>query len=164
MRKFEDDQLTRRADYIGSGTTPVINGPWANYRSPYEYDFGITSGSIKSISGGKVFMTDLSRLAELYDSNPAAFRQNLSAANYYTAYIANHRRFEEEIKAAYLMADTMIRRVKFRLGVRWEDTGTASTEFDPRTPAEVRAAGFAVSSGRATTIRSEEHTSELQSH
>jgi TonB-dependent receptor len=152
LRKFEDDQLARRADYLGTGTTPIINAPWANYRSPYEYDFGITSGSIKSISGGKVFITDLSRLAELYDSNPAAFRQNLSAANYYTAYIANHRRFEEEIKAAYLMADTMIHRVKVRLGVRWEDTSTASTEFDPRTPAEVRAAGYAVSSGRATTI------------
>jgi TonB-dependent receptor len=152
LRKFEDDQLARRYDYLGTGTTPIATGAWANYQSAYPYDFGITDGTIKSISGGNVFMADLARIKQLYDAQPGNFRQNLPAANYYTAYIANHRRFQEEIRAGFLMADTAVGRLKFRAGLRWEGTETTSTEFDPRTPAEVRAAGFAVTNGRATTI------------
>ncbi len=152
LRKFEDDQLARRADYYGNGTTPIVNGPWANYRSGYEYDFGITNGSITSISGGKVFMTDLERVAQVYNANPTAFRQNLNAANYYTAYVANHKRYEEDIRAGFAMADTVLGAFKFRAGLRWEQTNTDATEYDPRTPAETRAAGFPVANGRATTI------------
>ena len=151
LRKFEDDQLARRADYLGAGTTPILVGPWANYRSPYEYDFGSTNGSITSISGGKVFMTDLERVAQAYNANPAAFRQNLNAANYYTAYIANHKRYEEDIRAGFVMADTVVGPFKFRAGLRWEQTNTDATEYDPRTPLDVRTAGFATSAGRATT-------------
>jgi len=152
LRKFEDDQLSRRADYLGAGTTPIVVGPWANYRSAYEYDFGITGGSITSISGGKVFMTDLERVAQVYNANPAAFRQNLNAANFYTTYVANHKRYEEDIRAGFLMADTVLGRFKFRAGLRWEQTNTDATEYDPRTPAEVRTAGFPLTNGRATTI------------
>jgi TonB-dependent receptor len=39
-----------------------------------------------------------------------------------------------------------------RAGLRREETGTDSTEFDPRTTEELRAAGFNVTAGRATTI------------
>src|SRR3546814_12218331 len=44
--------------------------------------------------------------------------------------------------------------VKFRAGVRWERTDTRAREFDPLTPAEVEAAGYAVSAStdRAKTI------------
>src|SRR3546814_18154857 len=44
--------------------------------------------------------------------------------------------------------------VKFRAGVRWERTDTRAREFDPLTPAEVEAAGYAVSAptDRAKTI------------
>ena len=152
LRKFEDDQLARRADYLGAGTTPIVAGPWANYRSAYEYDFGITGGSITSISGGKVFMTDLERVAQAYNANPAAFRQNLSAANYYTAYVANHKRYEEEIRAGFVMGDTAFGPFKARAGLRWEQTNTDATEYDPHTPLEVRTAGFPTANGRATTI------------
>jgi iron complex outermembrane receptor protein len=153
LRKFSDDQLTRRMDYLGTGTTPIIAGTWNGYSSAYPYDFGITNGSIASISGQNVFMPDLSRIAQLYREQPSRFRQNLSPANYFTAYFDKPRRYEEEIKAGFFMADTKVfKRLKLRAGVRWEGTETDSTEFDPRTPAEVIAAGYPVSAGRATTI------------
>ena len=152
LRKFEDDQLARRADYLGAGATPIATGAWANYQSAYPYDFGIAHGRIASISGQNVFMPDLDRIARLYDAQPSAFQQNLPAANFYTAYIANKKRLEEDVRSGFLMADTAWRRMKFRAGLRWEETSTDSTEFDPRTPAEVRAASFPVTNGRATTI------------
>lgn len=149
FRRFDDDRAAKRYDYTGhTGTT----GAWANYRSAYEYDMGMTGGGIASVSGANVFLPDLQKLAQLYRSQPERFAQNMTAANYYSAYIANRKRFEEEIQAAFLMADTGVGRAQFRAGLRWEDTQTTSTEFDPRTPAEVRAAGYPVSAGRATTI------------
>ncbi len=154
LRKFEDDQLARRFDYYGNGAAPISTGAWAGYPSAYPYDFGIGNGRITSLAGGNIFMPDLQRIAQLYDAQPAAFRQNLPAGNYYTAYIANKKRLEEEIRSAYLMADTVWGRAKFRAGLRWEQTNTDSTEFDVRTPAEVRALFGAaqVVNGRATTI------------
>ncbi len=152
LRKFEDDQLTKRADYLGTGTTPITTGAWANYPSSYPYSLGIADGSITSISGNNIFMPDLTKIQELYTSNPAAFRQNLPAANFYTAYIGNRKRFEEEVRSGFLMGDTFYRNIKLRAGIRWEETNTDSTEFDVRTPAEVVRAGFPVASGRATTI------------
>lgn len=152
LRNFSDDQLTKRMDYLGGGATPISNGAWANYRSAYEYDYGISGGNISSISGGKIFMADLGGIAALYNANPSAFRQNLPAANYYTAYVGNKRLFSEEIKAAFLMGTVPLGRASFRAGLRFEDTGTDSLEPDPRTAAELRAAGFAVTNGRATTI------------
>ena len=152
LRKFEDDQLSKRADYLGTGTTPITPGGWAHYASAYPYDFGIAKGSITSLSGRNIFLPDLERIARLYNAQPAAFRQNLPSANFYTAFIANKKRYEEEIRSGYLMADTAWRRFKFRAGLRWEQTNTDSTEFDLRTPAEVRAAGYTLVNGRATTI------------
>jgi TonB-dependent receptor len=52
------------------------------------------------------------------------------------------------------MGNTKIGPVQFQAGLRWEDTAFATREFDALSPAEVRAAGFAVAAGngRATTI------------
>jgi TonB-dependent receptor len=152
LRNFSDDQLTRRMDYLGAGTTPIATGAWANYRSAYEYDYGISNGSIRSISGGQIFMADLGGIAALYNSNPNAFRQNLPAANYYTAYVGNSRLFSEEIKSAFLMGTTPIGHATFRAGIRFEDTATDSLEPDPRSTAELKAFNLPFSNGRATTI------------
>ena len=148
-RSFDNEGQAKRYDYTGAaGPT----GAWKNYRSAYEYDLGLVDGRITTSSGGRIFVPDLERIAQLYRDQPASFAPNLTAAGYYSAYIANRKRYEEDIRAAFLMADTSRGRAQFRAGLRWEDTGTTSTEFDPLAPADVRAAGFAVSSGRATTI------------
>ena len=153
LRKFEDDQLSRRYDYLGTGTGTT--GGLAGFRSPWEYDFDTNNGSITSLSGGNVFMPDLRRLGALYQDRPQDFRQNLGVdnANFYETNVARRRRYEEQIDAGFLMGTTSIRQFTVRAGLRWEDTSTDATEPDTRTPAEVRQAGFPVNAaGRATTI------------
>ncbi len=153
LRKFEDDQLSRRYDYIGGGT--ATTGKWANYRSPWEYDLGTNNGSITSISGGNVFMPDLRKIGALYQNNPDDFRQNwgTDSANFYETNVARRRRYDERINAAFFMGTTSIGKFTLRAGLRFEETHTDATEPDTRTPAEVRAAGFPVNTaGRATTI------------
>jgi iron complex outermembrane recepter protein len=153
-QKFEDDQLAKRYDYAPGGVT-APPGAWANFRSPWEYSLAMVEGSTASTSGRTVFMPNLSALGDLYQSNPADFRQNWgnNADNFYQSYVARRRRFYEQIDAAFFMGTASYRRLSFRAGMRWEKTSTEANEADTRTPSEVRAAGFPVAAnGIATTI------------
>jgi TonB-dependent receptor len=154
LQKFEDDQLARRFIYAPNGVT-AAPGAWAPYRSPWEYSLGMIDGNITSISGANVFMPNLRAIADLYRSNPAAFRQDWgnNSDNYYQSYVARRRRFYERIDAGYLMGTTSLRHLTFRAGLRWEGTHTYANEANPHTPSEVQAAGFPVNTaGVATTI------------
>jgi iron complex outermembrane recepter protein len=153
-QKFEDDQLAKRFDYAPDGVLAPA-GTWARFPSPWEYDLGLNNGKITSISGGNVFVPNLRAIADLYNANPAAFRQNWGANNdnYYQSYVARRRRFNERIDAAYLMGTTTWHGVIARAGLRWESTHTDASEADPRSPAQLKAAGIAVTgAGVATTI------------
>jgi TonB-dependent receptor len=151
-RDFRNDTESLRYDYIGPGAAAV--GAWAGYRSPFEFDMGGTNtdASLRSINGGTVWMPDLVRIGTLLRENPSYFRENVSATNYYNAYIVNRRYYEEEIDAAFLMGTATIGKAVIRAGLRHEETNTDAEEFDPRSPAELAAAGFAETSGRANTI------------
>jgi TonB-dependent receptor len=151
IQKFEDDQLTKRFDYIGASSP----GAWAALNSPWPYEIDMLGGSIAAANGAGIFMPDLSAIGDLYRTNPAAFRQNwgTNADNFYQSYVARRRRYYEQIDAAFLMGTANINRLTLRGGVRWEETSTEASEADTRTPSEVRAAGFPVSAaGIATTI------------
>lgn len=153
-QKFEDDQLSKRFDYAPGGTVPT-SGAWAGYRSPWEYDLGMNNGSITSISGANVFMPNLRAIADLYRNQPGDFRQSWGTNNdnFYQSYVARRRRYNERIDAAFLMGTTNFKGLTVRAGLRGESTNTDASEADTRSPAEVRAAGFPVSSaGVATTI------------
>ncbi|MGH7959303.1 MAG: TonB-dependent receptor domain-containing protein, partial [Opitutaceae bacterium] len=54
--------------------------------------------------------------------------------------------------AAFMMGTARAGKLTVRAGLRWEKTSGDAREFDPRTAAEVRAAGHPVAAGRATTI------------
>jgi iron complex outermembrane recepter protein len=130
-------------------------GPvWAGYTSPFDFDMGATNtnSSVRSINGGTIWMPDLVRLGGLYRDHPEQFTQSLTAANFYTAFIGNRRNYEETIDAGFLMATTTIGKVIVRAGLRREKTHGDSLEFDPRSPAELAAAQFPETNGRATTI------------
>ena len=155
IQKFEDDQLAKRFDYTGAGTT----GAWAAFRSPWEYDLSMIGGSTASASGATVFMPNLRAIGDLYRENPAVFRQNwgTNADNFYQSYVARRRRYYERLDAGFFMGTTTWKRLTARAGLRWEETNTEASEADTRTPSEVRAAGFPVaatgtSAGIATTI------------
>ncbi len=156
FQKFEDDQLAKRYDYAPNGGAAVTTGAWADQRSPWEYDLGMNNGSIASVSGANVFMPHLRGIRELYAARPGDFRQNWGANsdNFYQSYVARRRRFNERIDAGYFMGTASLARgLTARAGVRWEKTNTDANEANPRSPAEVRAAGFALTAaGVATTI------------
>lgn len=150
LRKSQDERTVKAATFVDS-TGPSTT--WANYDSSYDIDLGMTDGNITSLSGGKLFVLDIAKLGQAYRDRPADFRPNVTAANYYTAYIGSPRRYEEEVRAGFLMGTANVgRRASVRAGLRWEGTETDATEPDSRTPAAVRAAGYPVSAGRATTI------------
>ena len=139
-----------RYSLIGAGAT----GAFASYKSPYDFDMGGTNtdASLRSISGGTLWLPDMVRLGTLYREHPEQFTQNITAANFYNAFIGNRRNYEETIDAMYLMATSSIGRATLRAGLRREDTTTDSLELNPRSPAEINAAGFADTAGRANTI------------
>lgn len=150
-QKLEDDQLAKRYDYIGGPTT----GGYADFQSPWPHSVAMIDGSVASLSGGNVFYPNLHAIADLYQSNPGAFRQNwgTNADNFYQSYVARRRRLYERIDSGYLMGTGKLRNITLRAGLRWEATHTETSEADARKPAEVRAAGFPVAaSGIATTI------------
>jgi iron complex outermembrane recepter protein len=150
IRDFRVDTESLRYTLNGAGAT----GAWANYRSPFEFDMGGTNtdASLRSISGGTIFMPDLVRIGTFYRENPNQFTQSITATNFYNAFIANRRNYEEKIDSAFFMGTTTIGKMVLRAGIRREETNTDALDFNPRSPAELAAAGFAETSGRATTI------------
>jgi TonB-dependent receptor len=129
-------------------------GAWAGYKSPFDFDMGGTNtdASVRSVSGGTVWLPDLVRMGTLFRENPGNFTQSITATNYYNAFIANRRDYEETIDAGFVMATTTIGKVVLRGGLRAEETNTDALQFDPRSAAELTAAGFPETAGRATTI------------
>ena len=149
-RKFENDQMARLYSYVGAGTGTT--GAWANVPSPWPYDLGMNDGSITTLSGRPFFLPNLRGIQQLHVDSPGDFRQSLTPTNFYEAYIAQRKRYDETISAAFLMGTGTWKKAVFRAGLRWEETRGDAVEPNTRTLADVRAAGFAVASGRATTI------------
>jgi iron complex outermembrane receptor protein len=150
IRDFRLDTESLRYNLNGAGTT----GAWAGYRSPFEFDMGGTNtdASLRSISGRTVWVPDLVRMGTFYRENPNSFTQSITAANIYNAFIGNRRNYEETIDAAFLMATASVGKLIVRAGLRREETETDALEFNPRSSAELAAAGFRETNGRADTI------------
>ena len=117
--------------------------------------------SLSSLSGSeKLYMPSMYKVWQLYDANPDHWQHTFTAANWYSANVASEAHYREINTAAYGMATlTPFESLRLRAGLRWEQTRTASREFDALTVDEVRAAGFEVSdsTGRATTIEGLEY-------
>jgi iron complex outermembrane receptor protein len=150
IRDFRLDTESLRYTLNGA----PARGAYAGYNSPFDFDMGGTNtdASLRSIAGGTVFTPDLVRLGTLYREHPEQFTRTMTAANFYNAFIGNRRNYEETIDAGFLMATTKINRFILRAGLRREDTGTDSLEYDPLTPRELAAANVPETNGRATTI------------
>jgi TonB-dependent receptor len=150
---FGNDRLAHQYRYVG----PLSVGEFmAQNQSANALNFNDMGIGYTSLSGsGTLYMPSNYKIGRLFQDHPEQFTQVLSAADYYTANIANVRHFEEDTNAAYLMATSeLTRRLTARAGLRWEETRTRAREFDPLSAAEVRAAGYAVSAstGRATMV------------
>jgi len=133
----------------GGGTT----GSFSQVAFP-EYRWELGDARAASLSGQPPTFPNRMYLGALFRERPELFTDISTAANFYTANIANAVYIKERFLASYAMGNTKIGALQFQAGLRWEDTEFGTREFDARPPAEVRAAGFAVAAGngRATTI------------
>jgi iron complex outermembrane receptor protein len=137
--------------YIGPGGG--ANGSWAAY--PSQRVFNTQMGLIKALNVANLpQLASRSAISVLFREHPEYFVNNATVENYYTAYIANHRDFKQDVPAFYGMGNTRWGKLQLQAGVRWERTDTASKEFDPLTATEVQRAGYAISTTtrRATTL------------
>lgn len=150
---YDDTSEGYRYEYVG----PLSNEELLRaVQSPSELSFSDTAATVSTITGSDFFyMPSPYKLGQMFLDNPGDWKHVETASQWYDANIANRRHFEEKTTAAYVMGTAeLTSNVKFRAGVRWERTDTASRELDPLTPAEVEAAGYTVSAStdRATTI------------
>jgi iron complex outermembrane recepter protein len=140
-------------NYIGPGGGAT--GSWANYITPTTFDMGKPNVNFVNLAGQTYAppFADRRSISYLFYDHPEYFVNGSTAANWYTAIVGNHRRIREQVNAGYVMATTRIKKLTLQAGVRLEQTVVSSIEFDPRTGAEVKAAGYTVdSTGRATTV------------
>ena len=85
--------------------------------------------------------------------HPEWFLDVATAANYYDTFYASIRDFKQTVPAAYAMGNTRIGKWQFQGGLRWEETQSTVKQWDPRSPAELAAAGFAVGTNRRATTK-----------
>lgn len=151
-REIRDFRLERDSllyNYTGPGAGV---GAWSNIASPWPLDLSMLGANITSLSGDCIFHPNILSIASLYRERPDYFTQSFTAQNYYNAFIGNRKHYVEDINAAFLMATSTVGKLTVRGGLRYESTHGNSEEFNPLTGADVRAAGFPVTNGRATTI------------
>ena len=151
--EYENQREAYRYQYTGPlSPAEFLSG----IRSSTPLTFNNSGFSYTSLSGSPdLYMPSNYLLGRIFLDHPEQFVHTMTATNYYNAFIANSRHFEEDTNAAYLMATSPLADwLNVRAGVRWEQTRTRSLEPDPLSAVEVRAAGYAVSdaTGQATTV------------
>ncbi|MFT4091557.1 MAG: TonB-dependent receptor, partial [Asticcacaulis sp.] len=150
---FRNERAAYQYRYTGALTVAELLTQTA---SPNELWFNGMDIELASLSGSsKLYTPSNIKMGELFLKNPDQFTHVMTAENYYTAFIANTRHFEEDSNAAYIMATAEFTdRITGRVGVRWEETETRSRRHVLRSKQEVEAAGFtfASSTDRPDTV------------
>lgn len=150
--EFDNDSDAHLYTYNG----PLTNAEFLSaVRSSNQNSYANSGMRVTSLSGGGVYDYSLASIYDLMQANPGEWTHTMSAANWYNAYVANARKYDEQVDSAYFMGTAeFTENLKVQAGLRWERTSGTSYDFDPLSPADVEAAGYAVNAatGRATTI------------
>ncbi|AHE53593.1 TonB-dependent receptor domain-containing protein [Sphingomonas sanxanigenens] len=159
--EYENQREAYRYQYTGPLSTAEF---LSQIQSSTPLTFNNSGFSYTSLSGSPdLYMPSNYLLGRLFLDHPDQFVHTMTATNYYNAFIANSRHFEEDTNAAYSMATSQPADwLSVRAGLRWEQTKTRSLEPDPLSAAEMTAAGYAVSAstGQATTVDGIKHQYE----
>ena len=138
----------------------TYNGPLSNaeflraVQSRNVWHGGESGMDIRTLSGGDVYLYSLARIHQMMQANPEQWIRSETPAQWYNAHIANVNELDERITSLYFMGTAdFTERLKGQAGLRWERTREIGYDFDPLSPEQVRAAGYAVSAatGRAAT-------------
>jgi TonB-dependent receptor len=150
-RKTENRTNARTFNYVGPGGGPT--GSFAAFPSFRTNATHFGHEDVLTIANPPP-VVNREALGALFTTHPEYFVNNATVDNYYTAIYANKRDFRQIVSAAYGMANTRIGKLQLQGGLRWERTQTDSKEFNPKTAAQVVAAGFPISATtrRATTV------------
>lgn len=153
----------------------VTFGHWLNlgpdFQSTNRFELGKTNAfTLFNINGQQGMAPRVSRshVSDLFHARPEQFTYMGTPENYYTAYISNKRDFRQIVSAGYGQADVRLTsKLRSLFGVRYEETRTRVKAFDPRTRAEVLAAGYAMNppataGGRALTLEGIKYQFESQ--
>jgi len=144
----------------------IYNGPLSNaeflqaVRSANELSFANSGMEVKTLNGGGLYSYSLTKIYDMMQARPGEWSNAMTAANWYNAFVANDREYEEDIFSAYVMGTAELRSdLSLQAGLRLEQTTGRSYDFDPLSAAEMIAAGYAVdaATGRATTIDGLKH-------
>lgn len=150
--EFDNDSDAHLYTYNG----PMTNAEFlAAVRSSNQNSFANSGMRVTTLNGGEMYDFSLARIYEMMQANPSEWTHTMSAANWYNAYVANARQYDEQIDSLYFMGTAeLTNKLQVQAGLRWERTTGTSYDFDPLSPEEVEAAGHAVNAatGRATTI------------
>ncbi len=149
IRDFRNERSASFYNYTGPGAGV---GAWRDHGSALELDYSEQDLYILSLSGKRAFLPDIKKIGDTFRAHPEYFTSTMTGTDYYNAYVASTRHYEEDITSAFVMGTTRIGTLNLRAGLRREETETDSREFDARSSREVTAAGFPVTAGRATTI------------
>jgi iron complex outermembrane receptor protein len=154
-RKNGNETVYYNYQYIGPGGGAT--GSWAQFPNANLFDTGRSNILTTKNTAGQVMTIprpDSNKIADLFAQRPDLFVNIANADAYYNAFIGNRRNVLQTVTAGYGMADIRVSpKLNVRTGVRFERTENESRDFDPKTPSEVAAAGFPVSTaGRPTTI------------
>lgn len=154
-----------RADYafgndsdanIYTYTGPLTNAEFLRaVQSANQWHGGESGMNIRTLSGGDLYVYSLRKIYEMMQANPEQWLHSETPAQWYNANVANVNKIDEKITSLYFMGTAEFTdRLTGRAGVRWEQTKSIGYDFDPLSPDDVRAAGYAVadSTGRATTV------------
>lgn len=139
----------------------TYNGPMTNaqflaaVQSSNQNSYANSGMAVTTLNGGELYDYSLAMIYRMMQANPGEWTHTMTAANWYAAYVANARKYEEQVDSVYFMGTAdFTPKLKAQAGLRWERTAGTSHDFDPLSAAEVAAAGYAVdaATGRATTI------------
>jgi iron complex outermembrane receptor protein len=150
-QRRESDNLVPYYLWAYNGPEGGPTGSWAFVKSPRRFELGSlgapTAARLPAFPNNET-------IAQLIRDRPDLFTNVATAENYYQAFVQNRRDMRQFVTAAYGLGETQLGKVQLQGGLRWEETVTQSKEWDPRSAAEVGAAGFPVSATtrRATTI------------
>ena len=144
----------------------TYNGPMSNaeflaaVQSSNQNSYANSGMKVTTLNGGELYDYSLAKIYQMMQANPGEWTHTMTAANWYAAYVANARKYDEQVDSVYFMGTAdFTSKLKAQAGLRWERTTGTSHDFDPLGAAEVAAAGYAVdaASGRATTIEGLEY-------
>jgi len=135
---------------------PLTNAEFLRaVQSENDWHSGESGMTVRTLGGGDLYVYSLAKIYRMMQANPEQWVHSETAAQWYSANIANVNQMDEDIDSMYLMGTAEFTdKLKVQAGVRWEQTKPSSHDFDPLSSEEVAAAGYAVSAstGRATTV------------